>query len=297
MPTPLDQPGQRLERKLEALLVHEPPHQQHEPLVRCGEARAQRVEVVHRHQLRGIDPVGDHVHAALLEPVDVGHVLAHVGGAGDQPVGAVGHPALDPVDVGLGVLVDPALVAPVLRGVDRHDQRRAKALGEVVAGRRHEPVVAVDDVEVVAVPHLDARGEHVRVHVLDPGHELAQVARALGLAHAVHEHPAHLLLGGILLAPAGKHVHVHALGGEVLRQLAHVARKPALDQRRVLPRQDQDAHGSTEWSMGRGRGVAPGRAATARERPRSLSERQAQRRGRSRGGPSARPGSRRPGRA
>jgi hypothetical protein len=45
--------------------------------------------------------------------------------------------------------------------------------------------VAVDHVEVVAVAHLDPRGEHVRVHVLDPGHELAQVARALRLAHAV----------------------------------------------------------------------------------------------------------------
>ena len=118
----------------------------------------------------------------------------------------------------------------------------AEALREVVAGRGHEPVVPVDHVEVVAVPHLHSCGEHVRVHVLDPGHELAQVARALRLANAVHEHAAHLLLGGILLAAAGKHVDVDSLGGQVLGQLAHVAGEPALDQRRVLPGQDQDAH-------------------------------------------------------
>ena len=42
--------------------------------------------------------------------------------AGDHPLGAVGHPALDAVDVGLRVLVDPALVAAVLGGVDGDDE-------------------------------------------------------------------------------------------------------------------------------------------------------------------------------
>ena len=118
----------------------------------------------------------------------------------------------------------------------------AEAVGQVVAGGGDQPVVAVDDVEVVAVAHLHARGEHVRVHVLDPGDELAQVARALRLAHAVDDHAAGLLLGRVLLAPAGEHVHVHALSGEVLGQLAHVPREAALDQRRVLPGEDQGPH-------------------------------------------------------
>ena len=139
------------------------------------------------------------------------------------------------------MLVDPALVAAVLGGVDRDHERRAEAVGQVVAGGGHQPVVAVDDVEVVAVAHLHAGGEHVRVHVLDPGDELAQVARALGLADAVDDHPAGLLLGRVLVAPAGEHVHVHVLGGEVLGELAHVPGEAALDQRRVLPGQDQRA--------------------------------------------------------
>ena len=137
------------------------------------------------------------------------------------------------------MLVDPALVASVLGGVDRDRERRAEAVGEVMAGRGDQPVVAVDHVEVVAVAHLDTGGEHVRVHVLDPGDELAQVARALRLAHAVDDHAAPLLLGEVVLAAAGEHVHVHVLGGEVLGQLADVAGEAALDQRRVLPGEDQ----------------------------------------------------------
>ena len=208
---PLDQPGQRLERELEALLVDEPPHEQHEPLVGSGEAAAQRLEVVDRHELRRVDAVRNHRHARLVEPVDVGHVLAHVGRAGDHALGSVGHPPLHAVDVGLRVLVHPALVAPVLGRVDRDHERCAEALGQVVARRGHEPVVSVDDVEVVAVAHLHARGEHVRVHVLDPGDELAEVTRPLGLAHPVDEHAAHLLLRRVLLPPARDHVHVHPL--------------------------------------------------------------------------------------
>ena len=238
----LDQPGQRLERELEALLVDEPAHQQHEQLVAVREAGAQRVEVADRHELGRVDPIGDDRYPALLEPVDVGDVLAHVRGAGDHALGTVGHPALDAVDVRLRVLVDPALMAAVLGGMDRDDERRAKAVGEVVAGGRHEPVVAVHDVEVEAVADLDARGEHVRVHVLDPGDELTEVARALGLAHAVDRHAAALLLERVLLAPAREHVHVDAALGQVLGQLAHVAREPTLDQRRVFPGQDQSAH-------------------------------------------------------
>ena len=83
------------------------------------------------------------------------------------------------------MLVDPALVAAVLGGVDRGHERRAEAAGEVVAGGGDEPVVAVDEVEVVAVAELHAGGEHVGVHPLDPGDELAEVARAGRLEHAM----------------------------------------------------------------------------------------------------------------
>ena len=242
MPSPLDQPGQRLERELEALLVDEPAHQQHQPLVRLGELRAQGVEVVDRHEVGRVDAVRDHRDALLVEPVDVGHVLAHVRRAGDHALGAVRHPLLDAVDVRLRVLVDPALVAAVLGGVDRDHERAAEALGEMVARDRDEPVVAVHDVERVAVAQLHPRGQHVGVHVLDPGHELAQLARAARLAHAVDHHALHLLLGGRLLQAAREHVHLHVLAHEVLGQLAHVAREAALDQRRVLPGEDQDAH-------------------------------------------------------
>ena len=52
--------------------------------------------------------------------------------------------------------------------------------------------------------------------------------------------PADDLLGGRLLAAAGEHVDLDAELDEPLGELAHVTGEPALDQRRVLPGEDQD---------------------------------------------------------
>ncbi len=146
----LDHPGHRLQRQLEPLLIDEAADQDDQLLLGRGELGAQAGQLggVLGLQVVGVDPVGDHGHPLLLDPEDVGDLLAHVVRAGDHPLGAVGDPALDPVDVGLGVLVDPALVATVLGGVDRRHQRRAEALGEVIAGARDQPVVAVEEVEL-----------------------------------------------------------------------------------------------------------------------------------------------------
>ena len=93
------------------------------------------------------------------------------------------------------MLVDPALVAAVLGGVDRGHQGRVEALREVVAGVGDEPVVAVDEVEVEAVAELDAGGEHVRVHPLDPGDELVELGGPGRLADPVDVDAADQLLG------------------------------------------------------------------------------------------------------
>ena len=132
-------------------------------------------------QVVGIDSVGDHRDPLLLDPEDVGDLLPHVVRAGDHPVRPVADPALDPVDVRLRVVVDPALVAAVLGGVDGGHQRGVEAAGEVVARHRDQPVVPVHEVKLELVAQLDAGGEHVRVHALDPGDELAQVGGAGGL--------------------------------------------------------------------------------------------------------------------
>ena len=144
------------------------------------------------------------------------------------------------MDVALRVLVDPALVAAVLGRVDRRHQRRVEAPREVVARHRHEPVVSVDEVEIIAIAELDPGGEHVGVHALDPGDELAEVGGAGGLAHAMNVHATEKLFLRRLLATAREHVHL-GLVRQVLRELSHVTREPALDQRRVLPGQDQDS--------------------------------------------------------
>jgi hypothetical protein len=67
--------------------------------------------------------------------------------------------------------------------------------GAPIAGHRDQPVVPVNEVELVAVPQLHARREHVGVHPLHPGHELAEVRGALGLTNPVDMDAGRLLLG------------------------------------------------------------------------------------------------------
>ena len=50
-----------------------------------------------------------------------------------------------------------------------------------------------------------------------------------------------ILLRRQAAAAAREDVDLGALGDELLGELAHVARQPALDDRRVLPGEDQDA--------------------------------------------------------
>ncbi len=56
--------------------------------------------------------------------------------------------------------------------------------------------------------------------------------------------PPRALLGRRLLTAAGQHVDLDLALDQRLGELAHVAGQPALDQRRVLPGEDEDAgHG------------------------------------------------------
>src|SRR5919198_5961494 len=107
----------------------------------------------------------------------------------------------------------------------------------MVARHRDEPVMSVDEVEVKAIAELDARREHVGVHVLDPGDELPELRRPQRLANAMKVDAVDDLLGGRLLAPAGQDVNVDVERRQAFGELAYVPRKPALDQRGVLPRE------------------------------------------------------------
>ncbi len=84
--------------------------------MRLGEAGAEARPLVFlkRTKIGGIDPVRDDGDALLFDRVDVGNVVAHVGGAGDDLVCPVRHPVLDAVNVTLGMLVHPTLMASVL---------------------------------------------------------------------------------------------------------------------------------------------------------------------------------------
>ena len=65
-----------------------------------------------------------------------------------------------------------------------------------------------------------------------------------------------LLLGGRVIAATRENVDVMAGGGELLGQLAHVTSEPALDDRRELPREDQDAHGAGGYRPAAAAGLA-----------------------------------------
>jgi hypothetical protein len=102
-------------------------------------------------------------------------------------VGRAHHPPLDRMDVRLRMLVHPALMAAVLGRVHGDQPRHAEPARELARRVGHEPVVRVHEVERTV--ELGRRGEHVRIHVLDPGDERVEVVlREVGLAHPVHGH-------------------------------------------------------------------------------------------------------------
>ena len=173
---------------------------------------------------------------------DVGDLLAHELRARDHVVGGAGHPPLDAVDVRLRMLVHPALVAAVLGRVHGHQPRHAPPPGERARRRGDQPVVRVDEVEAAA--ELGARGQHVLVHVLDPGDERVEVVLGeVGLAHAVHGDAVAILDRLQPPAAARDDVDLVPVAHQLLGELAHVPREAALDDRRVLPRQRQNPHG------------------------------------------------------
>ena len=229
---------------MEALLVDEPADEQDQPLVRAprsGRAGAAGRRRAAGRSGRSRSAIAVTFAAGIAE--HVGDVAAHVVRAGDHAVGVAHHPPLDRVDVRLRVLVDPALVAAVLGRVDGHQPRHAGVAGELARRAGDQPVVRVDEVELELVDQLRAGRAHVLVHVVDPGDERVEVVLGeVRLAHAVDDHAVAVLLGREVPAAARQHVHLVALRDELLGQLAHVARQAALDDRRVLPGEDQDAH-------------------------------------------------------
>jgi len=173
----------------------------------------------------------------------------------------MGKPPLDGVDRQVERFGQPALVAAGLGGMDGRHQRRAGHLSERHPALRDQPVVGVHDVRTPA-PHHRQRSTHEGVLGCQrPGKQ------ALGRevdgdrvdGRTPHPHAvAHLVDGcacrgawtdarraawaGLGLT-AGDDADVVPGLGERARQCVDVASQPAHDERWVLPRQHQDAHG------------------------------------------------------
>ena len=185
-------------------------------------------------------------------------MASHVPRAGDDPVRAADHRALDRVDVGLRVGLHPALVAAPLGRVHRGQPRTADLPRGKLRRAGDQPVVGVHEREIVLLAELVGELAHVGVHRLHPAHERARVLRELRLADAVHEDAVALLLERQPASAAREHVDLGAAGDEVLGELADMPGEAAFDDRRVFPGDQQDAH------------TAPGTLSVAAWRPRQL---------------------------
>ena len=121
-----------------------------------------------------------------------------------------------------------------------HGRPARRAIASRGAG--DEPVVGVDEIEADPVGDLLAQLPHVLVHRVHPAHERLDVLGERRLREPVDDHPVTVLDRGQRTAATGEHMDLDTLGDEVLRQLADMACKATLDDRRVLPGDDQHAH-------------------------------------------------------
>lgn len=101
-----DHRRERVEREVEALLVHESPDQQHEPLVRLAVPGPELAQIAgHRHQVARIDPVLDRRDPGAWDTEHARHVASHVPRAGDHTVSVTGHVPFGGVNLRLRVLL------------------------------------------------------------------------------------------------------------------------------------------------------------------------------------------------
>ncbi len=90
-------------------------------------------------------------------------------------IGPAHHRALGGVDVGLGMVLDPALVAAELGGVNGDEPGALDLARGQVGGAGDQPVVGVHEIELDPVAQVGGHRVHVGVHRLDPAHEGARV--------------------------------------------------------------------------------------------------------------------------
>ena len=164
------------------------------------------------------------------------------------------------------MLVDPALVAPVLRRVDRHDERAAEAPRQVVAGGRDEPVVAVDEVESKRSPSSTPAASMSAFMCSTQATNSPRSRGRRGSRTRWTHTPPRSSSAAIDSSPR-EDVHLDAVRHELLGELAHVARQAPLDEGRVLPGEDEDARAHNSGSPAP---RAPARGCGGRAAPQSL---------------------------
>ncbi len=255
---PGDDRGERVERQMEPLFEHQPPDHQDQPLGGTRVAGADGRQVLFDTlQVAWIDSVGDRRDPPRRDAEHRRDVPAHVVRAGDQAVRAPHHRVLGGVDVGLRMLLHPALMAPELGRMHGHQPGDRGGPGDRPGRLGHQPVVRVDEVEPRLGAQLVAAPAQIAVHAGDPAEERIEILGERRLAHPVNQDAAEHLLGGRRVCARGikpvtgaragtarEDVQLDAAGRELLGELVDVPAEPTLDQRRVLPRDQQHTHPS-----------------------------------------------------
>ena len=217
-----------------------------------------------RAQFARVDPVRDHRDPALVDVEHVGDVAAHVVGADDQRVRAVRHPPLDRMDVRLRRVLHPALVTPVLGGVDRRHVRHAQAVGKRRrrrarrASRGRAPGRSACS-SASASPAASMSSFICSTHATKRSRSRGQPGSRTRCTLTPASCCTRRQRPALLAEAARQHVDRNALANERLGELAHVARQAALDHGRVLPGEEQHSTGHCQTLY-----PPPGRRAPAR---------------------------------
>jgi hypothetical protein len=130
----------------------------------------------------------------------------------------------------------------VLRRVNGRYEREVEEVLDARGRVPDEPVVRVDEVDLLLEQDLGRPLEDAHVELHHPRDQLVEGNHRRILAHADDVHAVEFLLGGSVRVVAGDDVDGVAGLGEGERQAVDVLAQAADDARRVFPRKDEDPH-------------------------------------------------------
>ena len=234
-------PGHRLDNRLNTFLVDKSSHEEHELVTGVNVLLFQQVDAHVFPEALGVYPVGDDLDLVGGQLEDVGYLFLHVPAAAYRANRLESQPPLDLVDQLVHRAGKVPLVPSVLGGVNRGHHRYPVGVFEARRGVCHQPVVCVNDVDVIEVVnqrHRLLQKGHVELE--GPGDPIFLGDVGGVVDNSVDMDTFRLLvirLAGVVL---GYYVYLGASGGQGCGKVIYVPSQAADDTWGVLPTQDED---------------------------------------------------------